>query len=207
MKGDYTIKSRELFGIEVWQKTKDSFFCVTDLVNAGNKVRNKNREKSFNLSAYLNNKQTKEFINELETKYKIKPFRKGTSKKSKSYAHPLLFVDIALAIDPKLKIEVYEWLLDELVKYRVQSGDKYNIMCGVLWKYTSDKNKFKNGIRIVANRVKELIGVDNWDYATQKQLENRDYLYTLIADFTETTMNSNLGFSTAVALYKKKYQI
>ena len=36
MKGDYTLKGRQLFGVEIWQKTKDSYFCITDLVNAGN---------------------------------------------------------------------------------------------------------------------------------------------------------------------------
>ena len=30
-----------------------------------------------------------------------------------------LFLDLALAINPKLKVEVYEWLFDKLLEYRM----------------------------------------------------------------------------------------
>lgn len=204
MKGDYTLKGRQLFGVEIWQKTKDSYFCITDLVKAGNQYRYSRGKSLFNLTAYLNSKSTKEFIKEIETKYNCIAVRKGNVKKSKSWGHPLIFVDIALAIDPALKIEVYEWIMDELVKYRVKSGSKYNIMCGVIFANLSNKDKFQSGIKAVANKVKELIGCSDWDRATQEQLEKRDYLYGLIADFTEANKDPNRGFVTAIELFKRK---
>lgn len=204
MKGDYTLKGRELFGVEVWQKTKDSYFCLTDLVNAGNKYRFKNGKSLFSLTMYLKSKQTKEFIKELESKYNIKALKKGGTRNSKSWGHPLLFIDVALAIDPKLKIEFYEWIMDELVKYRVKSGSKYNIMCGVIFENMGDKSKFQKGIKFLAKKMKELIGCDDWDRATEKQLEHRDYLCTLIADFTDINKDPNRGYITAIELYKRK---
>lgn len=204
MKGDYTLKGRELFGVEVWQKTKDSYFCLTDLVNAGNEYRRKNGKPLFNITAYLNQKNTKEFIQELELKYNTKAIKKGSAKKSKSWGHPLLFIDMALAIDPKLKIEVYEWIMDELVKYRVKSGSKYNIMCGVIFENMGDKSKFQKGIKFLAKKIKEVIRCDDWDRATEKQLEHRDYLCTLIADFTDINKDPNRGYITAIELYKRK---
>lgn len=204
MKGDYTLKGRELFGVEVWQKTKDGYFCLTDLVNAGNKYRFEKGKSLFSLTMYLKSKQAKEFIQELEQKYNIKAIKKGNVRNSKSWGHPLLFIDVALAIDPKLKIEVYEWIMDELVKYRIKSGNKYNTMCGVIFNNMSDKSKFQKGIKFLAKEIKEVVGCKDWDRATEKQLEHRDYLCTLIADFTDINKDPNRGYITAIELYKRK---
>ena len=56
----------------------------------------------------------------------------------------------------------------------------------------------------MANKVKELIGCSDWDRATQEQLEKRDYLYGLIADFTEANKDPSRGFVTAIELFKRK---
>ena len=211
MKGDFTLKSRELFGVEVWQKTKNEFFCLTDLVKAGNKWRRKNDMSDFNLNQYIyKTKSTQDFMKEIEKKYGIKPFKKGKATNSKSYGHPLLFIDVALAIHPKLKLEVYEWIMDELVKYRVKSADSYTFMCGVLYKFAPNKAKFPQGIKVLANRVKAIIlGNKNkdWDRATEEQLKQRDYLYNLIADFTEAQCDSNKGYEMAINLYIKRQNL
>ena len=132
------IMKRELFGSVVSQNTKNNYFSATDLVKAGNKWRAINGLDLFNLKSWLYNKTTKEFIANLEYKYgKVKINSRG--KGSHTWVHPLLFIDIALAISPKLKIEVYEWLFDELIKYRDESGDSYKQMCGYL--YANSINK------------------------------------------------------------------
>lgn len=54
----------------------------------------------------------------------------------------LLFLDLALAINPKLKVEVYEWLFDKLLEYRNDSGDSFKEMTGALYNNCSNKSQF-----------------------------------------------------------------
>ena len=119
------IMRRELFGMEVRQKSKSEFFSATDLVRAGNHWRAVNNKPFFNLTAWLKTKSTSEFIAELEKEY-----GSAISKGSKTWVHPFLFIDLALAISPKLKIEAYTWLYDQLLSNRNDSGDSYKKCVG-----------------------------------------------------------------------------
>ena len=62
------IMKRELFGCEVEQNSKTEMFNATSLVKAGNKWRSLNGLSDFNLSQWLKQQNTKEFIAELEKK-------------------------------------------------------------------------------------------------------------------------------------------
>ena len=124
MKTEVLLK-RELFGMEITQKSKSEFFSATDLSKVGTKWRRTNKLSDLNLSAYLSQKGTKEFINELEKKTGSKVVIKNRGRGVHTWVHPYLFIDIALAISPVLKIEAYEWLFDSLIKYRNDSGDSY----------------------------------------------------------------------------------
>ena len=73
------IMKRELFGKEVSQQSKTEFFSATDLVRTGNFWRNANGLGDFNITAWWNRKDTKEFIGELEKKYG-KVYSKGRGK-------------------------------------------------------------------------------------------------------------------------------
>ena len=95
MKTEVTMK-RELFGHQISQKSKSEFFSATDLVKAGNEWRRKNGINDFNLSQYLKNKGSIEFIEELEVKYKTKCKIVGRVAGANTWVHPLLFIDIAL---------------------------------------------------------------------------------------------------------------
>jgi len=100
------IMKRELFGREISQKSKSELFSATDLVKAGNLWRAANGLPLFDLGAFLAQKGTKEFMAELaKSNLTVKVSRPGRS--SHTWVHPFLFIDIALAISPTLKIEVY----------------------------------------------------------------------------------------------------
>ena len=99
------IMRRELFGVEVSQKSKSEMLSGTDLVRAGNKWRRSNDLSDFNLSQWLKKQSTIEFVSELEKKYG-KAIVKGRGRTAHTWMHPLLFIDCALAISPKLKIEI-----------------------------------------------------------------------------------------------------
>lgn len=170
---------RELFGCEISQQSKTGFFSATELVNAGNKWRRINGLKDFNLSQYLKSNSFTEFKNELETKYG-NVITSSRGRNSNTWAHPLIFIDIALAINPKLKIEVYEWLFDNLIRFRNDSGDSYKEMTAAIYIRFPNKREFPGYIQRVANYIKAELKVDDWQKATEAQLKKRDMIHNSI---------------------------
>ena len=170
------IMQREFLGHSVGQQSKSELMNATDLVRICNIKRRELGKPIFNFSAYLNSKTTKEFIEELQKTSPI-VISKGSIKKSQTWVHPLLFIDIALSIDPKLKILVYKWIQDELLKVRNDSGDSYKKMCGALYERASDKQNFHKEISKLATLIKEKIGVEDWNKASKEQLLKRDKMH------------------------------
>ncbi|MEE9374541.1 MAG: KilA-N domain-containing protein [Saprospiraceae bacterium] len=196
---------RELFGVEISQKSQSEFFSATDLVKAGNKWRLLNDKSPFVMSEYLRNKGTLEFIEELEANFgKVKINARGRG--SHTWIHPLLFIDMALSISPKLKIETYKWLLDNLLKYRNNSGDSYKKMCGALFYRAKDKTNFRSLISNVAKQIKFECGVKNWEIASESQLQLRDRIqdniYLLCDVLTDVDKIIDLSVKKAKELIK-----
>ena len=184
------IMKRSLFGVEISQKSQSEMFSATDLVKAGNKWRIMNGLQPFDMSAWFLNKSTKEFISELENKYgKVKIAGRGRG--NNTWVHPLLFIDMALAINPKLKVEVYEWLFDNLIKYRNESGDSYKRMCGNLYCNHENKRNFPAFVTSVADKVKLACRVKDWNKATEEQLSKRDRIHHNIALLSDVLRNND----------------
>lgn len=183
------VMQRVLFDTPISQKSKSEFFSATDLARAGNKWRLMNDLEPFQLKSYFSTKSAKEFIAELEQKYgKVRIASKG--KGHHTWVHPLLFLDIALSINPKLKLEVYEWLYDLLLEYRNDSGDSYKEMCGSLFKHQTNKTFFAKDIANLANRIKSICGVKDWQSATEEQLKKRDLIHKNIALLSNVLKNN-----------------
>jgi hypothetical protein len=173
------IMKRELFGCEISQQSKTEFFSATELVNAGNKWRYANGLKNFNLSQYLKSSSFLEFKNEIEKKYGTS-INSSRGRNSNTWVHPLLFIDIALAINPKLKVEVYEWLFDNLIRFRNDSGDSYKEMSTAIYGRFTNKREFPNYIQNVATKIKLELKVEDWQKATEEQLKKRDKIHNSI---------------------------
>lgn len=173
------VMKRELFGCNISQQSKTEFFSATELVNAGNKWRLSNGLKEFNLSQYLKSNSFVEFKNELQNKYG-NVISSSRGRNSNTWVHPLLFIDIALAINPKLKIEDYEWLFDNLIRFRNDSGDSYKEMSAAIYIRFQNKREFPNYIQKVANYIKLELKVDDWQKATEEQLRKRDLIHNSI---------------------------
>jgi hypothetical protein len=173
------IMKRELFGCDISQQSKTEFFSATDLVKAGNKWRIVNLLSPFDFSSYIKNKSFLEFREELEKKYG-KVIISGQGRGVNTWVHPLIFIDIALAINPKLKIEVYEWLFDNLIRFRNDSGDSYKEMSAAIYVRFRNKREFPNYIQKVANYIKSELKVDDWQKATEEQLKKRDLIHNSI---------------------------
>jgi len=186
------IMKREIFDCEVEQNSKTEMFSATSLVKAGNVWRVANGMAEFNLSQWLNSLSTKEFITELEKKHgSSSVLAKGRGRGSNTWVHPLLFIDMALAISPKLKIEVYEWIFDNLIKYRNESGDSYKRMAGALFVNAQNKAHFPAYIQDVANKIRLACHVDDWQTATEAQLSKRDKLHDAISLLTDVLRNND----------------
>ena len=189
---------RELFGQEISQKSKSEFFSATDLVRAGNAKRLNSGKDIFKLPVYLKSKNTKEFIQSLEDKYgKVKINSRG--KNGHTWVHPLLFIDIALAIDPQLKVEVYGWMFDNLIKYRNDSGDSFKKMSGALLKHCNNKRTFVDDIQATARLIRKHVGVEDWQTATQDQLKKRDKIHDHISLLCDVLKDNKQAIRIALA--------
>lgn len=198
------VMTRELFGMPISQKSKSEFFSATDLSKAGSKWRMANGyDTTFNLSAYLNNKTTKEFMEELEKRTGKKPIIKGRGRGVHTWVHPYLFIDIALAISPKLKLEAYEWLFDKLLEYRNDSGDSYKRMCGALYNRTSKKSEFHKNMPKVADYIKMECGVKDWNTATEQQLKLRDRIHDNVALLCDVIQDPNKALAVGIKKAKE----
>lgn len=183
------LMKRELLGGQVSQNSKTGMFSATDLVKIGNKWRIANELEAFTMKSWLQNKSTKEFISELESRYgDVKKSARG--KGTHTWMHPLLFIDMALAISPKLKVETYEWMFDQLIKCRNDSGDSYKPMCGALYAHARNKTHFHQFVQDVARKIKQACHVTDWNEANEKQLKLRDKLHNDIALLSDV-MNNN----------------
>ncbi len=174
------IMKRELFGVEIKQQSKTEYFSASDLVKAGDIWRKKNGLSEFQIFQFLKNKSSIEFINELERKYGEKVIVSTKGRNGQIWVHPLLFIDIALAINPTLKIEVYEWLFDNLIKFRNDSGDSYKEMSAALYVRYGNAREFPSFIQEVALQIKTACGVTDWQSASEQQLKQRDKMHYAI---------------------------
>lgn len=200
------IMQRELFGHQISQKSKSEFFSATDLQKAGNDFRRKNGLSDFNLGMFLKSKSTIEFINELESKFETKVVISGKGRSAGTWVHPLLFIDIALAISPKLKIEVYEWIYDTLIKNRNNSGDSYKEMASALWQRHTNHREFPTFIINVAEYIKNQIGIKDWNEATKEQLELRDKIHVAIKLYCNVLTNPKEAVRLGVAEYVNPFK-
>jgi len=199
MKTEVVMK-RELFGREISQKSKSEFFSETDLVRAGNIWRMTHGQPAFSSAEWLRQKGTSEFVSLLKDKY-VTVRIPARGRGQHTWIHPLLFIDMALAISPSLKIEVYEWLYDHLLRYRNDSGDSYKRMSGALYLASGNKSGFPKLVKETAARIKRAVGADDWNRASEEQLDKRDKIHdrvALLADIVPVEEAIRIGIEKTV---------
>ena len=191
------IMKRTLFDGEIQQKSKSEFFSATDLVRSGNSWRLKREMPAFDYQQWLNTKSTKEFIASIEKKFG-KALISGRGRGKHTWVHPYIFIDLALAISPELKIEVYSWIHDLLLRYRNDSGDSFKKMSGALYLNCSNKSNWHRGIKITCNMIQKACGVDDWQKATQEQLKLRDKIHENIALLCDVLRDNNQAIKIGI---------
>ena len=198
------LMKRPLFDGSIRQKSDNGYLSANDLMKAGNKWRIKNNKPPVDLQRWFQLEQTKEFVNELENQLNEKVKIASRGRKGETWLHPYLFIDLALYISPKLKIEVYQWLYDELLKYRNNSGDSYKKMTGALWHNSKNKSNFKESIRKTANIIKKECGVIDWQKASEEQLRLRDKIHENIALLSDVLNDNNEAIRLGIIKAKEQ---
>lgn len=199
-----TLQADGVGGVIIRQRTKDKFFAMQDLILFCDRWAFVNNKPRFDIQQYFRLDSTKAFIKALEEKKGCEPYIKG-KKGQTAWLHPHLFLDILLWVNPNFKVEIYDWLFDYLIESRINSADSYKNMCGSLWLFCSRKDKFKQNIAKLAQNIKSLIGVDDWNKASAEQLKHRDDLQMMISDLTETLQNPNEAIRLAFVNYERKF--
>lgn len=202
------IMERVLDGSIIRQESSSGYYCANDIVTVGNKFRLEKGLPIFTLSSWLSNKSTIEFINELKNQNPNEEIlRSSKGRKGTTWMHPFLFLDLALSINPTFKVEVYSWIFDQLIKYRNDSGDSFKRMTGALWEVNSNKYDFKKMITKISMTIKEEVGVECWEKATESQLKYRDTIHDSIATLADIIRDIDLLVETGILKSKKKLGI
>ncbi len=131
---------RKMGQFDVLQRTKDGYFDANVLLSQWNSKKNNPERK---MVRFLESPKTKEFINEIQTDSPSTEMHDGsvtasylkkgrnTSKgktKDEVWMHPYLFIDFAMWINPKFKLEVIKFVYDQLIQQRTLAGDNYKIL-------------------------------------------------------------------------------
>ena len=126
---------REFYDGYVDQRTSDKFFNATSFLKRASELSG----KDVRIADFLDNKNTKEFLNTLEMDllqnnanqrgfkhiaYEIKRGRNGAT-----WMHPYLFVKFAMWLSPAFELKIIKWTYDNLVEFRLLAGDHYKEMC------------------------------------------------------------------------------
>ena len=119
------IMKRNLADFVVEQRTVDGYFNLTGLLNSWNtKMGTKKKLKD-----YLGNKATQEFIKALVEEENLNgeksPYLASRGKNGGTWAHPLLFIDFAMWLNPTFKVKVLKFVSDQMLSYRNEAGEAY----------------------------------------------------------------------------------
>jgi hypothetical protein len=201
MKTEVCIERPLLNGL-IRQSNLTEYLSVNDLLLVANKWRITNNMDIYKYDNWYNSTATKEFLKVLEYQIGKPAIISKRGKTGERWAHPFAFIDLALNINPQLKIEVYTWIYDQLIKYRNDSGDSYKKMCGALYENCSNKSNFHRGVSSTAHLIQKACGVVNWQTATEEQLKLRDKIHDNISLLCDVLRDNNqairIGITKAI---------
>lgn len=127
--------TRKLNEFDVIQRTKDSMFNATSLLQQWNEKSGQQKD----IAHYFENKSTNEFINALlidqNSNSRNSVVLKSAGRYGGTWMHPYLFIDFAMWLNPAFKLQVIKFVYDQLIEDRKLSGDFYNKLCSSLSRF------------------------------------------------------------------------
>lgn len=174
------IMTRHMGKFEVYQRTKDGMFNATSLLAQWNKSTGMKKE----MNDYFRLQSTKDFLSALQSEPDFKdgnsPYLTSRGKYSGgTWMTPLLFIDFAMWLNPKFKIQVLKFVYDQLIEYRHHAGDNYNVLARSIAALPDvDYSQVARGLNwIVFNKHER----DIRNTATPRQLRQLDDLQRKLA--------------------------
>ena len=187
------VMTRKMGQFNVLQRTKDGMFNATALLRQWNESvktsENLNPQKNGylkrkDLDDYLRLQSTKDFLAALQSDADFKdgnsPYLTSRGKyNGGTWMTPLMFIDFAMWLNPKFKVQVLKFVYDQLIEFRTAAGDNYNVLTKAVAGFPDvDYAQLAKGLNwIVFNRHYK----DIRNNASPKQLEELDELQRKLA--------------------------
>lgn len=180
------IMHRAMGGLSVHQRTKDSMFNATSLLDQWNKSKGFSGRKGKRIDDFIKLKNTQEFIYALEEEVTntdnvryFEPYKSARGKNGGTWMHPYLFIKFAMWINPKFEVQVIKFVYDELIKNRHDAGDNYRMLS-------------ESGVKLKGYNFSEVATAMNWivfgkrgknlrQHASQDQLRELSDLQTKLS--------------------------
>lgn len=122
---------RRMGEFEVFQRTKDSYFSATKLSKQWNSANGTRKD----VSDFLRLSNTKELLTAIysemdDTGIPVSKdgafiMTRGKGVNQGTWMHPYLFIDFAMWLNPKFKLQVIKFIHDQLIEFRHGAGDNY----------------------------------------------------------------------------------
>lgn len=148
---------RRMGEFEVTQRTSDGMFNATSLLKQWNEFAGSQKQ----MIHFMDNNATKEYIevieNDLDSKERNSVLLQSRGKNGGTWMHPYLFIDFAMWLNPKFKLQVIKFVYDELIKYRNEAGDAYKEMCSAIAGIANKKESASVAITKVAKALNYIV--------------------------------------------------
>jgi hypothetical protein len=122
----------------VSQRTSDSFFNATEMLQYFNNNKNENITNKV-LAEFFSNQGTQGFIEALKNELlnigdslQLEVIDSKRGRYGATWVHPYLFVKFCFWLSPEFEVKVIKWVYDNLIDFRHQAGDHYKEMCDVM---------------------------------------------------------------------------
>lgn len=192
---------RKMGEFDVLQRTKDGMFDANDLLYQWNKRNKKVRRRQ--MTEFIESPKTKEFIdaiindnigetvlpeNQIVRVVKGKTSSTGKKERDKVWMHPYLFIDFAMWLNPRFKLQVIKFVHDQLIQFRHDAGDHYKELCSAAQNLPGvDFRKMAKALNYI------VFGKHDMDLRQHASQEELDELRTL---------QKNLAFSIDMGFIK-----
>lgn len=211
------ILHRPLQQYDVLQRTSDSYFNASELVNAWASVNKKEKK----IKDFMRLSSTKDFIEELAsqetaggnpptTDFQAVKTVKGKIKAGQGstpdtvWMHPFLFIKLAMWINPKFEYHVIKFVYDQLIKFRHDAGDAYKDMCEALKLIGASKEDYASIARQLNVTCFDKHGRELRQFATEAQLKELSLMESIIATNIRAGLLKSIA---AVKVFIVNYQI
>jgi len=175
------IMSRNYKKRQIKQRSDNRFLCATDLL----KIHNENRDLHENekiLADYYKLNSTKDIMKEIlqdvnmENSLYLSTEELKCVKKGKfggTYLHPYLFIDFAMWLSPRFRLQAIKWVHDRLIDLRHVVGDEYKELTSAVQKYleTPDYRRYKEEARLVKEVTFGMVTNKKRNNMSQKELD------------------------------------